>query len=222
MPDGSDSWPASMHVTVVPSVNATRADVARRHLRLASRMHRAVQIDCADGKFVRWRTLGPAAIVRLAPMGSVELHLMVKDPQTWLPAALALAVDRIAFHIEAVPDPRPLIAALRIHRIAPVVAINPKTPLGRLTKWARFFSRFLVLGVSPGPSGSPFHPNTLGRVRHLRGRFPQAEVGVDGGISSGTVQAAARAGANRLVVGSAVFATTNPIASYRTLARLVQ
>jgi ribulose-phosphate 3-epimerase len=185
-------------------------------------MHRSVQIDCADGKFVRWRTLGPDAVVHLAPTGSVELHLMVKDPQVWLPAALKLSVDRIAFHIETVPDPRPLIAALRVHHIAPVVAINPKTPLGRLTKWARFISHFLVLGVSPGPSGSPFHSNTLGRIRRLRNRFPRAEVGVDGGISSRTIRAAARAGANRLVVGSAVFATTNPIASYRTLAQLVR
>jgi ribulose-phosphate 3-epimerase len=206
-----------MRATVVPAVNTRSVVVARREFALAFRMGREVQIDCADGQFVRHRTLGPNALVRLKPSGSVELHLMVREPHRWLPAAIAIKARRIAFHVESVPDPRPLIAALRVHRISPVAAANPRTPISRLTALIQMVDGLLLLGVSPGPSGGRFHPATLRRVRTLRRLFPRTEIGVDGGLSVRNISAVAAAGASRLVVGSSIFNTKHPLASFREL-----
>lgn len=144
---------------------------------------------------------------------------MVRDPLRWLPVALAIHARRVAFHVEAIQNVRPLIGILRAHRIAAIAAINPRTPLARLFPLARAIQGVLLLGVTPGPSGSRFYPSVIPRVRTLRKRFRWMELSVDGGVSGRTITSLVSAGANRLVVGSALFDAPDPIAAFRSLQR---
>lgn len=206
-----------MRSIVVPAVNTRSVVVARQHLALAERMGTAAQIDCADGRFVRHRTLGPAALARLNSPLNLELHLMVEAPDRWLEAATALHAKRIAFHIEPLRDPRPFIAALRVHRMVAVAALNPTTPPNRLLPILPHLGGVLLLGVTPGPTGGRFHPNVLKRAAQLHRRHPKLSISIDGGLSARTIRAAVRAGATRLVIGSRIFDTADPVTAYRTL-----
>ncbi len=209
-----------MRAIVVPAINASTSVRARRQLALAARMGDQVQIDCADGRFVRRRTLGPNATGSLLGRPGIELHLMVNEPHRWLPVAIRLGAKRVAFHVESLPDPRPLIAALRVHRIAPIAAANPRTPLKRLLLLRSMVAGFLLMGVDPGPSGARFHPDTFRRVRTLHRRFPRFEITVHGGVDADTRSELSAAGATRLTVGSAIFNSPDPLLAYRTLTRL--
>lgn len=147
---------------------------------------------------------------------------MVTDPQIWLPVARAVRAQRVAFHVETAPDLRPLVAALRVHGITPVAAINPSTPFSRLTRLLPRVRAVLLLGVIPGPSGGKFRPAALARTRALRRRHPGLSIGIDGGLTPERAETARRSGCDRIVVGSGIFQTPNPLAAFAAYANAVR
>jgi ribulose-phosphate 3-epimerase len=169
------------------------------------------QIDVMDGRFVPNITFGALAIESLRPLTrlTIEAHLMVEPPEDFIERFAKAGADTIIVHQEATPH---LHRAIRqIHHLGKKagVAINPSTPASTLSEILGSVQLVLVMTVNPGFGGQDFIPDTLSKIRQIRnaiqGRGLNCELEVDGGINHETARSVVEAGANVLVVGTAVF-----------------
>ncbi|HEX3099991.1 MAG TPA: hypothetical protein VHQ41_03380, partial [Patescibacteria group bacterium] len=140
-----------------------------------------------------------------------EAHLMVIKPTNFADYKTA-GFDTIILHYEAFDSEDDLETALdEIEKLGlnRGIAINPETPVTVLRYFTDTIKHFTILSVEPGRQGSPFIPTSFARVQALREIAPNATIEVDGGVNAGNAQALIQAGANLLVVGSALFETEN-------------
>lgn len=207
--------PSRGRVRLIPAVLARERRTFRRRLAVARRLSRTVHLDVMDGQFVGTRSVGPAALRRLPP-GDYELHCLVVDPLPWIEAAQRDGIRRIIVHVESAGVPRAL-ARARALGLARTLALEPATPTSRLAPYVRFVDRVLCLGVEPGAYGRNFRPRVLANLRAVRRRWPRLALGADGGVSRGTIQRLQSAGAQFLVVGSAVQHARDPVSAWRAL-----
>lgn len=171
-----------------------------------------LHIDVMDGHFVPNLTIGPAVVAALRPASRLvfDVHLMIENPEVYIPAFAEAGADLITVHAEAT---RHLDRALRLIRDGygrrAGVALNPATPLAMVDHVLPLLDQVLLMTVNPGFGGQSFIPEVLPKIAALRemlatrGLMPDIEV--DGGIDPRTAPPAVRAGANVLVAGSAVF-----------------
>jgi ribulose-phosphate 3-epimerase len=112
----------------------------------------------------------------------------------------------LTIHVEAAPNPRPLLDEIHQLGAAAGISLNPITPVSALEGCLDLCDLVLVMSVTPGFGGQEFNPVTLERLRHLREMLdPAVLLSVDGGIQHDTIGDCARAGADLLVTGSALF-----------------
>lgn len=173
----------------------------------ANRIH----IDVMDGHFVPNLSMGPAIVQSLRPRTKLplEVHLMITDPAKYALPFLKAGADRLIFHHEVLPDPRPLIHEIRSHGKSPALAVNPETPVEVLEEFLAEIDLALCMTVHPGFGGQSFLPESPERIRRLRalidGLNPECELEVDGGIEHETAAESVRCGATVLVAGTSVF-----------------
>jgi ribulose-phosphate 3-epimerase len=172
---------------------------------------RVMHFDIGDGHFVEPITVGPIVLQSIAPIvhdagGFLDCHLMVDNPERHVPQVAKAGGDSVTFHVEACDDVPALIAVAREHGLGVGVAFNPETDVEEAVEAAADADLALCMSIHPGYSGQEFMPEALERLRRLRELLPEdVFVQVDGGISHDNVRAAHEAGANLLVVGSAIF-----------------
>lgn len=167
----------------------------------------AVHLDVMDGHFVPNLSYGAPVIADWRPRTSFpfDTHLMISDPGRYLDDFVNAGCDVIIFHIEAVPEPRPLLQRIRDAGCQASLALNPPTPVSAIVPFLDDVDAVLVMSVMPGFGGQPFEAAVLEKVRTLRAMRPDLRISIDGGIHAGTVELAVAAGATQLVAGSAVF-----------------
>jgi ribulose-phosphate 3-epimerase len=165
-----------------------------------------------DGHFVPNLTYGMPivqALDRLTDM-LLDVHLMISDPARYLPAFIDAGADVVTFHVEAVPDPAPLLDRIESLGAARGLALNPATPLSQVEPYLDRCDLVLVMSVPAGFGGQPFDPVALDKLETLRsagtGDFA---LQVDGGVNPDTIGDCSRAGAELFVVGSAIFRQTD-------------
>jgi ribulose-phosphate 3-epimerase len=169
---------------------------------------RMLHLDVMDGHFVPNLSYGPVVIQRLRELTELpfEAHLMISDPARYADDFLKAGCNLLTFHLEAVPEPRPLIEQIRGKGAAVGLAINPKTPVESLEPFLDAADLVLVMSVEPGFGGQKFIRSALDKLRWLRSRVPRKTLlSVDGGIEHETIAETAAAGATVFVVGSAIF-----------------
>jgi ribulose-phosphate 3-epimerase len=178
--------------------------------RLEAAGARAIHLDVMDGHFVPQLTYGPVVVeaVRRAARVPVEVHMMVSDPGSTAADYVRLGADIVTVHLEALPDPRPTLDAIRALGAQAHLAINPGTPVSAAEPFLDACDGVLVMSVEPGFGGQTFEPVALEKLARL-GEIRQADnhryrLCVDGGISTKTIGPAAAAGASLIVAGSAV------------------
>ena len=113
--------------------------------------------------------------------------------------------DAVTFHYEALREPRPLLEKLRSLGAEAGLAINPETPVSAIEPLLGACDVVLVMSVSPGFGGQSFEPVALEKLRDLRALDSDLILEVDGGVNSKTIGDCAAAGADSLIVGSAIF-----------------
>jgi ribulose-phosphate 3-epimerase len=171
----------------------------------------AVHVDVMDGRFVPNITVGPLVVraVRRATELPIDVHLMIEDADRHLDAFADAGASWISLHVEAVPHLQRAVSRLRELGVRPGVVLNPATPLGSLEEILPEIDYVLLMTVNPGFGGQSFLPGSLDKIRrlrcHLDERHLSAQVEVDGGIDERNVRAVVAAGAEILVVGSAIF-----------------
>jgi ribulose-phosphate 3-epimerase len=175
-----------------------------------------IHVDFADGKFVPHKTVPAAELDILNPAFHYEAHLMVDSPADFMDYQIA-GFKSVIIHYEAFAAEEQVDnAASNIIKLgmAPAVAINPETPVSVLRYFGDTIRHFLIMSVHPGSQGNSFLPESIERVRELRAFLPHVTIEVDGGINSGNARLLLDAGADLVVVGSAIIKADYPAASY--------
>jgi ribulose-phosphate 3-epimerase len=168
-----------------------------------------VHVDVMDGHFVPNLTFGPAMCAALRPhiKGVMDVHLMISPVDVHLEAYAKAGADVITAHVEAGPHIHRTLQAIRGLGKKAGVALNPGTPVEALDHLFDMVDLVCVMTVNPGFGGQSFIESQLSKIERLRqliGDRP-VHIEIDGGISVSTAPLVAKAGADVLVAGSAVF-----------------
>ncbi len=170
-----------------------------------------VHVDVMDGHFVPNITFGPPVVKAIRPITKLPLdcHLMIEDPDKFIPDFADAGADMIGVHWEACRHLNRTLQLIADHGMQPAVVINPHTPVEHLIEVLPMVHHVLVMSVNPGFGGQKFLPRSVERIAHLsrlrREMGLNFRIEVDGGIGQETVESVVRAGADMLVAGSAVF-----------------
>ena len=171
-----------------------------------------VHVDVMDGHFVPNITFGPPVVKAIRPLTSLPLdcHLMIENPDKFIPDFAAAGADMIAVHWEACPHLNRTLQLIADHGAKPAVVINPATPVDFLVEVLPLVHHVLIMSVNPGFGGQKFLPACLPRIRQLaqlrKDLGLNFRIEVDGGVAHDTVASVVQAGADMLVAGSAIFA----------------
>ncbi len=175
-----------------------------------------IHVDVMDGHFVPNITLGPPVVASLRKRTELPLdcHLMIENPDEFIPAFADAGANWVGVHYEACRHLHRTIELIREHGMEPGVVLNPATPVSFLLPILPMLHHVLIMSVNPGFGGQKFIPYSLEKLRELRRLRAEMRLGfrieVDGGVAHDTVASVVEAGAELLVAGSAVFGAGRP------------
>ena len=214
----------SLPVRIAPSIlSADFGRLAEEVAAIASADY--VHVDVMDGHFVPNLTIGPVVIeaVRRATKLPLDVHLMIENADSWVPAYAKAGADIIAVHAEACLHLHRTVAHIRDHGKKACVVLNPATPLEAIEWVLGDVDMVLVMSVNPGFGGQKFIPSALDKITALRtmldARGLAVDIEVDGGVKVDNVADVVRAGANVIVSGSGVFGTKDYAATIADMRR---
>lgn len=182
-----------------------------------------IHLDVMDGHFVPNLTIGPDIVraVRRNTDLPLDTHLMIDNPGQFLEAFARAGSNFITVHLEVCSDPIPLFRELRRLNVQPGLVINPETPFEAALPYLSEVDLLLVMSVHPGFAAQAFLPETLEKVaaadRYRRQRGLGFLIEVDGGIKVHNAGEVAARGADVLVSGSGIFATSDYAATIRAM-----
>jgi len=188
-------------------------------------------VDVMDGHFVPNISIGPPVVTKIHEAASVPLdvHLMISEPARYAAAFARAGAHVLTFHIEVCDDvcaAREIISAFRAEGVEKVgVALNPATPVERVADLLGEVDLVLVMSVVPGFGGQSFMSEVLPKVTWLREAGFRGHVEMDGGLNAETLPLCAKAGADVLVAGSAIYGAddlSGRIAGFRASAEAVR
>jgi ribulose-phosphate 3-epimerase len=175
-----------------------------------------IHFDVMDNHYVPNLTIGPLvceALRRHGVKAPIDVHLMVRPVDRIVPDFAAAGATYISFHPEASEHVDRTISLIREHGCCPGLVFNPATPLDYLDYTLELIDLVLIMSVNPGFAGQQFIPTSLRKLADARGRIAASgrdvRLEIDGGIKVGNIRAAALAGADTFVAGSAIFGSSD-------------
>jgi len=168
-----------------------------------------VHVDVMDGHFVPNITIGPAVVAAIRPHTRkvLDVHLMIAPADPFIEAFAQAGSDVITVHVEAGPHLDRSLQLIRALGKKAGVSLTPQTPESAIAYVLNRLDLILVMTVNPGFGGQAFIPamvDKIARIRTMIGTRP-IHLEVDGGVAPDTAGACAKAGADVLVAGNAVF-----------------
>ncbi len=185
-----------------------------------------LHVDVMDGHFVPNISIGVPVVasLRKATRLPLDVHLMIENPEQYIPLFAEAGADIISVHEEATPHLDRALAMIREHGCQPGAVINPATPVAALSEVLGKVDLVLVMSVNPGFGGQKFIPGALEKIRQLkliRERYNHSfRIEVDGGVGPENVADLVRAGADILVAGTSVFHTSDPAEAVRAMKQM--
>ncbi|MGC9159662.1 MAG: ribulose-phosphate 3-epimerase [Terracidiphilus sp.] len=183
----------------------------------------AIHVDVMDGHFVPNLTIGPPVVssLRKATRLPLDCHLMIENPDEFIPAFAEAGADWVSVHQEVCRHLHRSLDLIARHGMKPGVVLNPATPVDLLVEILPMVHHVLVMSVDPGFGGQKFIEFSLGKITRLaRLRQDQGlafRIEVDGGVAPETVTRIVQAGADLLVAGQAIFGAGRPEQDVRDL-----
>jgi len=174
-----------------------------------------IHVDVMDGHFVPNLTVGPPIVEALRKVTALPLdvHLMMTNPDEFIPAFAKAGADILTVHVEACPHLHRTVQSIKEHGVKAGVSLNPATSATTLEYILDDVDLVLVMSVNPGFGGQKFIDATLEKIHRIRAMITASNgspyLEVDGGITVHNVASVLKAGANVLVAGSAIFGSTN-------------
>jgi ribulose-phosphate 3-epimerase len=187
-----------------------------------------IHVDVMDGHFVPNITIGPPVVKSLRKVTKLPLdcHLMIENPDEFIPAFADAGADWVSVHYEACRHLHRSLELIAQHGMKPAVVINPATPVELLKEILPMVHHVLVMSVNPGFGGQRFIEFSLDKIRRLAEMRQELglafRIEVDGGVAHDTVARIVKAGAELLVAGNAVFGAGKPEADARALLAAAQ
>ncbi len=175
-----------------------------------------IHVDVMDGHFVPNITIGPLIVEAIRPITSLPLdvHLMIENPDNYIPTFAQAGADIITVHVEACPHLHRTIQLIKSHGIKAGVVLNPHTPVSAIEHVLEDIDMVLLMTVNPGFGGQKFIHSVLPKIKQVadmvKERNLEVEIEVDGGVNAETARLCVEVGANVLVVGSAVYNQKRP------------
>ena len=186
-----------------------------------------IHFDVMDGHFVPNITVGPEVLADISKRVNIPIdaHLMIEDPDRYIPSFARAGANWISVHIENVPHIHRTLNFIREQGAKAGVVINPGTSLTMIEEAIHHADFVLLMSVNPGFSGQSFIERSFERLSQLRkmrdSLNPECLIEIDGGIKEDNIAEAVRMGADVLVVGSGIFAHPEVEAQTRKLKELI-
>jgi ribulose-phosphate 3-epimerase len=186
-----------------------------------------LQLDVCDGHFVPTISFGEVVVRRTGEFSKlpVEVHLMVSRPEDWLDRMAGCGQFRMIFHIEASSRSMGVVRAIVGGGMKAGVAINPETPASTVEPLLPYIDNVCVMGIAPGFAGQTLLDYTYTKIADVRTLIDKtsssAVISVDGGVKADNAQRLVQAGADILVVSSAIYDHPNPEQSLEEIRRRV-
>ncbi|OKP91999.1 ribulose-phosphate 3-epimerase [Paenibacillus helianthi] len=212
-------------ITIAPSIlsadfAALGAEVAEAEASGGDWIH----VDVMDGHFVPNITLGPPIVkaVKAHTTLPLDVHLMIENPERYIPEFAAAGAGIITVHAEACVHLHRVVHQIKELGLMAGVAINPGTAAAAVREVLEDVDMVLVMTVNPGFGGQSFIPHTVKKIRQIREwarevNHTSLRIEVDGGIAKETAPLVARAGADVLVAGNAVFGHSDRAAAIKAI-----
>jgi len=181
-----------------------------------------LHIDVMDGHFVPNITFGPVMVATARKISCLPLdvHLMIQNPDQYIPDFARAGADVLAVQIEICPHLNRTINLIRECGVIPAVVLNPSTSLVLLDQILEEVDMVMIMSVNPGFGGQKFIPSSIRKIRDLKqmitARNLEVDIEVDGGVTPDNVGVICQAGADVVVAGSAVFHTQDYRKTIRT------
>jgi ribulose-phosphate 3-epimerase len=185
-----------------------------------------LHVDVMDGHFVPNISIGVPVVasLRKATQLPLDVHLMIENPEIYIPQFAEAGADMISVHQEATPHLDRALSQIREHGCQPGVVINPATPVSMLSEVLGKVNLVLVMSVNPGFGGQSFIRGSLEKIRELKRTRAQNgyafRIEVDGGIGPQNVIDLVQAGADILVAGTSIFHAPDSIEAVRMMREL--
>src|SRR5262245_6656299 len=176
-----------------------------------------------DGHFVPNITVGPPVVrsIRKITKLPLDVHLMITDPDKYIPAFVDAGASTLTVHVEATVHLDRTLNFIRSQNVLAGVSINPATPVAAVEHALGLADVLLIMTVKPGFGGQKLMPYTVEKIRRARQIMEERNYGcvieVDGGIDMSTVPTVVKAGAEVLVAGSAIFHASDPARKIKEL-----
>ncbi|WP_270573323.1 ribulose-phosphate 3-epimerase [Bacillus glycinifermentans] len=171
-----------------------------------------IHIDVMDGHFVPNLTIGPLVVEAVRPITKLPLdvHLMIEEPDRYIPAFAKAGADMISVHVEACPHLHRTIQLIKEQGVKAGVVLNPHTPVQQIEHVIKDLDLVLLMTVNPGFGGQSFISSVVSKIRQVKeladkNGLSDLLIEVDGGVNKETAVQCTEAGANLLVAGSAIY-----------------
>ena len=212
---------------LAPSVLAADFAHLADHIAAVEKLSDLLHVDVMDGHFVPPITIGPVVVKALRRITSLplECHLMVTEPERQAEQFAEAGANSIVWHLEAAPDPKPVLKRTRELGMNAGIAINPETPFDAAAPFLEQVDVLNIMTVNPGWAGQAFLHEVLPKIRaareHADRRGLSFDVAVDGGVNTETARLCLQAGANVLGAATAIFGRPDASAAAEELRSLI-
>ena len=206
-----------MKYIIAPSILAADFGNLQRDIEMINQSEADwFHVDVMDGVFVPNISFGFPVMTAVKKHATkpLDVHLMIVEPDKFIPEFAKAGGDRITVHYEACTHLHRTIQLIKASGCKAGVALNPHTPVTLLQDVIEDLDLVLIMSVNPGFGGQAFIHNTYKKIQDLKrliqGVNEDLIIQVDGGVSLLNITKLVSAGANAFVAGSAIFATDNP------------
>jgi ribulose-phosphate 3-epimerase len=194
---------------IIPTIFAhNKKEFDERYKKLI-KITKNIQIDFMDGKFVRAKSVELKDIPKLPRNYNFEAHLMCKNPEKYIKLLKEKGFEKVIFHFNS-GDNVKTIALIKESGMKAFLAVNPEDKVKDFCYLLGLLDGILVMGVHPGKEHQKFIPQTIKKVKEIRGINDKIPIQVDGGVNLKTIGRLKKAGANIFNSGSFVSEAENP------------
>jgi len=212
---------------LAPSVLSADFAHLADHVAAVEKHSDLLHVDVMDGHFVPPITIGPVVVKALRRVTSLplECHLMVDRPEEQVEQFAEAGANSVVWHLEAAPDPRPVLKRARDLSLKAGLAINPETAFESAVPFLEEIDVLNIMTVNPGWAGQAFLHDVLPKIRaareYVESRGLRLDISVDGGVNTETATLCLEAGANVLGAATAIFGQPDASTAAAGLRRLM-